>query len=69
MKLYKLTNNVTINEWYVLADHPTEAEDKLITYFNKHDYGFKRDRKVSKIELIATKTEDERFTTGYFLLT
>jgi hypothetical protein len=67
MKLYKVTNG--IGNWWVLANHPTEAEVKVTDHVNKNDYGFAKDRQVMSIELIATEAEDERFITNHFLMT
>lgn len=66
MKLYKVTNR--IGDWWVTAEHPTEAEEKVIKHLDKTDYGFSKDRIVNNIELIATKASDENFITGHFLL-
>ena len=67
MKLYKVTNR--IGDWWVTAEHPTEAEEKVIKHLDKANYGFLKYRIVSNIELIATEASDERFITGHFLLT
>lgn len=67
MKLYKVTNR--IGDWWVTAEHPTEAEEKVIKHLDKTDYGLSKDRIVNNIELIATKASDENFITGHFLLT
>jgi hypothetical protein len=67
MKLYKVTNG--IGDWWIVAKHPTEAEEKITNHVNKADYGFRKDRQVTNIELIATEAEDERFITNHFLMT
>jgi hypothetical protein len=67
MKLYKVTNK--IGDWWVTAEHPTAAEEKVIKHLNETGFGLSKDRIVETIELIATKANDERFSTGHFLLT
>ena len=67
MKLYKLINNLGI--WWVLADHPTEAEGRLTSHLDEADYGFTRDRKVIEIHLIAEECdENKRFLSGKYLI-
>lgn len=66
MKLYKLTNG--IGRWWVVADHPTQAQEKLLKLLNKADCGFIRSREITNIELIATESDDERFLTNHFLV-
>jgi hypothetical protein len=66
MKLYKVTNGTA--DWWVIADHPTEAEQKVKIHVNNTDYGFSKDRVVKSIEVIATKADDMSFVTGHFLL-
>ncbi len=62
MKLYKLqTGN---GEYFVVANHPTEAEEKLSVYFNEADYGYNSNRKVTDIALLAESTNDVKFITG-----
>lgn len=67
MKLYRLTNEIDV--WYVIAEHPTEAEEKLVKHLNEADYGFTDKRKVSRIELLATEHTDIRFMSTDRLLT
>lgn len=50
-KLYKLTNK--LGDYYIIAEHPTEAQDKLETCLKQADYSFDSHRKVYNIELIA----------------
>ena len=38
MTLFKLTNK--IGEWFVIAEHPTEAEQMLKAHLDKADYDF-----------------------------
>lgn len=51
MNLYLLTNK--LRDWYVLSTSPTHAQEKLVALLNKADYGFKSDRKVTNIQLLA----------------
>lgn len=51
MILYKIINKIGI--YWVLAEHPTEAEQKLNKVLNDADYGFFEDRKIQTIEAIA----------------
>jgi len=53
MRLYKLTNK--IDSFYIIADHPTEAQDELEKLLDEANYGFTDDRKVNIIELIANE--------------
>lgn len=66
MKLYKVTNE--IGDWFIIAKHPTEAEDKLIEHLDKTDYGLSKNRVIKRIEIIATMADDDRFISGHFLL-
>jgi hypothetical protein len=67
MILYKVTNK--IDTWWVIAEHPTQAGEKLYKLLDAHGYGFYEHRKVLKIELVATETNDKRFISGHFLIT
>ena len=49
--LYRLT--APLGDYWVSAAHPTEAQDKLLNILDTFDYGFRKDRKVTTIELIA----------------
>ena len=52
MRLYKLING--LGEYYVIANDPTEAEQKLKTVLDAgNGYGFERKRKVTGIDIIA----------------
>jgi hypothetical protein len=46
-----------LNPIYVAAQHPTEAYNKVKDYLDCRDYGFKRDRELEKIELVAQDSE------------
>ncbi len=56
MRLYRLENRIN-NNWYVIADNPTEAENILESALYTENYGFTEQRKVTKIELVATEIE------------
>lgn len=56
MNLYLVTNK--INDFYVLAEHPTEAQEKLEAKLDAADYGFPDDRKAKKIELVTCAITD-----------
>lgn len=52
MNLYLLTNK--IGKYYVAASDPSQAQNKLLELLNSGPgYGFKDDRKVTNIELLA----------------
>lgn len=55
MKLYRVTNK--LGDWYVIAEHPTQAANKLVDALNTRDYGFSSQRSATNIELIATHSE------------
>lgn len=65
MKLYGLTTG--IGYYYVVANDPTEAELKLLNLLNENDYGYSRNREVTRIDLLA-KEADNRYLTGKFLV-
>lgn len=64
--LYKLTTR--LEDYWVVAEHPTQAETKLKELLDKNDYGFTSSRKVRTIELIAEGISDERFFGGKFFI-
>jgi hypothetical protein len=67
MKLYMLkTGN---GNFYVLANHPTEAEEILTKSLDEANYGYKHNRVATEIHIIATEANDKRFLTGHFLIT
>jgi len=51
-RLYKLSTN-GLGDFYVVAPHPTEAEEKLTQLLESTDYGFSKDRVIVNIELIT----------------
>ena len=65
MKLYKLTTG--LGDYFVIANDPTEAEHKLSKLLNENDYGYSRNRRVTKFEVLAEEA-DNRFLTGKFLV-
>ncbi len=42
---------------YVLANDPNEATEKLIKYVNENDLGFRKDRELKSVELIADSSD------------
>ena len=65
MKLYKIENG--IGTYWVISEHPTEAEENLKLILDKNDYGFTDRRKAFSITIIAEAIEND-FLTGKFLL-
>lgn len=66
MNLYRLETQ--LGSYYVIAGHPTEAENKLTKILNAGDYGVIKQRTVTSIHLIATAITDPRFLTDKFLV-
>ena len=64
--LYRLTTKLGI--YWVSANHPTEAQDKLVNILDVNNYGFSKDRKVTTIELIAEGIGDNGILTGKFFI-
>ena len=62
MNLYKITND--IDTWWVVAKHPTEAEETLMKQLQAWDYGFFNHRKVRTIEFIAEMEKYGRLIIG-----
>jgi len=52
MKLYKIETK-NLGEHWVIAQHPTEAEQKLTEALNKSYHGFMYQRRASVITVIA----------------
>lgn len=65
MKLYKIENG--IGTYWVVAEHPTEAEQKLKFLLDKNDYGFTDKRKALSITIIAEAVENN-YIAGKFLI-
>jgi len=53
--LYRCTNQQ--GDYYVVAEHPTQASERLMAYLAAADYGFGSDREPSRIELVARATD------------
>ena len=66
-KLYKISNG--IGDYWVIANHPTEAEEKVEKLLNDADYGFTDQRKTKNISIVAQEAGDTRFISGKYLLT
>jgi hypothetical protein len=66
MTLYQIENGLGV--YWVLAEHPTEACEKLKKLLDDADYGFPNNRKPSVITPIAESGEDAKFITGKFLV-
>lgn len=72
-KLYKVTlkgmtyssSGISYGVSYVVAKDSNEAYMKVKEYLDRKDIGFRRERELNKVELIA---EDAEYTdTGYIL--
>ena len=55
MNLYKLSTGV--GDYWVIASHPTEAEEKLTKVLNDSNYGHFKDRIVQSIHFIAKEVD------------
>ena len=61
MKLYKVTCRGMTSNYigvahgaaYVVANNPEEAYSKLRSHLDKHNLGFRKDRELHTIELVA----------------
>ena len=56
---------INYNETYVIAADPTSAYDKLRKYLNDNDIGYRREREMESVHLIA---EDKQTTNTETLL-
>lgn len=56
MNLYLLSTK-KLDDFYLLANNPLEAQTSLEHELNKADYGFYDDRKVVNIRLLAEEIE------------
>ena len=56
MKLYYVQCKNYKASAYVLAEHPTEAYEKLRALYEEKDWFFRRDRELESIKLIAEYT-------------
>jgi len=52
---------------YVVATDPTEAYNKLKNYLEKKDIGFRKDRELQTVELLASDYEYNDTDTMLFL--
>ena len=66
MKLYRIENG--LGTYWVVAEHPTEAEQKLKSLLDKNDYGFSDKRKATAITIIAEAIEDNYLTNKFLVL-
>ena len=53
-----LLKTKNLGEFYVIAEHPTEAQKKLEGDLVKGSYGYTNDREVQSIQLIAKELQD-----------
>jgi hypothetical protein len=66
MKLYKIENG--IGTYWVIAEHPTEAEEKLQSILDKNNYGFSANRKALSITIVAEAIENNYLTGKYLVV-
>lgn len=52
MKLYLLKTK-GLKDFYVVAEDPTEACNRLTSMLNKSDYGFSDNRRITQIDILA----------------
>jgi hypothetical protein len=57
MNLYLVTNG--LGTYYVVAECPTTAQNRLEKVLGDCDYGFTRDRKVKTIELLTSEISQD----------
>lgn len=50
--LYLVTTK-GLGEHYVVAADPAEAENALLAIYNKQNYGYSSDRKITNIKILA----------------
>lgn len=65
-KLYKIENG--IGTYWVVARHPTQAEEKLKIILDKNDYGFTDSRKAKTITVIAESVREDYLTNKFLVL-
>ena len=53
MNLYLLENE--LGDWYVIAKDPTAAQKDLESRLDLEEYGFREERAVKNIKLLATE--------------
>ena len=65
MKLYRVklqgmrasATGVTYGDAYVLADTPNEAYQKVREFVDKNNLGFRKDREMLSVELLAAENQ------------
>ena len=62
--LYRITIRKP-EDFYVVADNPTQAYDKVSCYLENNDFYFRKDRELRTIEVIA---EDYKYTNYHKLV-
>ena len=69
VKLKGLSNSTGVNlqNSFVVANSLTEAYAKVRAWLDEHDYGFKDDRALDSIELLAEDYEFSEVRTRLFL--
>ena len=72
MNLY-LISTKELGDFYVLSEDPTKAAEQLNEALNKADYGFRSQRKIVSIKILANEIYDfpegkPLFSTGNRLL-
>lgn len=68
MNLYRLDTG-NLGEWYVIANDPTAAENRLREVLNAADYGWAGQRRVKRIDLLATAADTPMYLTDHRLIT
>ena len=53
MKNLYLLSTAGLGQYYAIANDPTEAQNTLTNIFDDQDYGFIKDRRITKIEWLA----------------
>ena len=62
MNLYLCTTG--FSDFYVVAEHPTQAVNALKKMFDDQNYGSSDNRKTTKIELLADGIKDSGISKG-----
>jgi len=73
-KLFKVTlqglsssTNISFHESYVIAKNPDEAYKKVRKWLDENNYGFKDEREMDTIELIADEYKYNNIRVPLFL--
>lgn len=53
MKLYEINLRGLSKSYFVVANHPTEAENLISKFLKKQDLGLEKDREIKTITLLA----------------